>query len=642
MDSGKFSFLSEKGYCRLKISFIGYRTRDFGIMVDGDEHLDILLTPEAVKANEVIITAENPAENTESSRTGFVRLTGNDLSNVPLLLGEPDLIRALYYSPGVRSSGDGNTGFYVRGGNVDQNLILMDNAVVYNPSHVLGFFSIFNSDLISSASLIKSGIPANYGGRISSVLSVKTIDGDFEKHHATGTIGLLYSKATLHGPVVKNRIAYLVSFRKSYVNEVVKPLAGLFGGKDSAGFLSGSSYGMYDLNLKLTAKLNASNRLSLMYYRGRDNYRLSRNDIDYQTRIDWGNSLLALNWNSVLTDSSYLISSLNYSSYDFSYNASQFILDVDLFSSVRNFNYRLEYNLDTRRFGSVKSGLEAKYYNFVPNRFMLTVNETDLNYSNYQDLYAGEFAAFLTLEKDLTEHLRISAGVRAGIYMHLGPYKHIEESFGSLQDTTYFSRFETVKSYSGLEPRISVRYQLSASSSVKASYTRNYQYIHIASASSVTMPSDIWIPSTSSTAPQFGDQFTLGYYRNMMDGIISVSSEVYYKKLSNQVELLYGLGASLQDVSFENSLTTGKGYATGVEFFVQKQKGMLTGSLAYALSYTERQFDEINNGKPFPAKYDRRHELNFTATFKIGDRWEFSTAFIYATGNAMTVPVQLY
>jgi hypothetical protein len=305
-------------------------------------------------------------------------------------------------------------------------------------------------------------------------------------------------------------------------------------------------------------------------------------------------------------------------------------------------DYRLEYNADTRRLGSVKAGLEARYYNFVPNRFMLTINETNLNYSNYQDLFAGELAFFLSGEKDISGRLRISAGLRAGNYRQLGPYQSINRADELNGDTTAYGRMQTIKSYSGLEPRISVRYQLSSESSVKASYTRNYQYIHIASASSVTLPSDIWIPSTSSTPPQYGDQYTMGYYRNFKNGMFLSSAELYYKSLFNQVELLYGLGASLQDVSFENSLTRGKGYATGAEFYISKNEGLLTGSLAYSLAYTERQFDKINNGKAFPAKYDRRHELSVTAALNPGDRWQFSASFIYATGNAMTVPVQIY
>jgi hypothetical protein len=421
----------------------------------------------------------------------------------------------------------------------------------------------------------------------------------------------------------------------------VKPVAGLFVKSDSGGFLNGSSYGMYDLNLKISGKLSSKDRIGLMFYKGRDHFRLHRDDLDYRTRINWGNTILGVNWNHIYNDSSYMLNSLNYSKYDFIYNADQFIMSVDLYSSISNIGYRLEYNRQTEKFGIWKAGVEAKYYTFVPNRFMLTVNKTDLNYSTYQDLIAFESAGFVSVEKELSDKILFSGGLRLNNYRQLGPYTMMENSSG-IQDTGYFGNLKTVKAYTGLEPRLSMRFQITSRSSLKASYTRNYQYIHVASASAVTMPSDIWIPSTSHTPPQFGDQVTLGYYRNLFDDDLVASVEAYYKKLKNQVELLYGLGASLQDVSFENSLTSGKGFATGIEFFLQKQTGRVTGAVAYSLSYTERQFDEINYGKPFPAKYDRRHEINLTSVYKAGRRWEISAAFVYATGNAMTVPVQMY
>ncbi len=603
----------------------------------------MLLSPAVTETREVIVTAKNPAENTESAKTGIVELSGKEIKKLPSLMGEADLIRALNYSPGVQGASDGNSGFYVRGGNVDQNLILLDNAVVYNPSHVLGLFSVFNSDIVSNATLIKSGIPSNYGGRISSVLTVKTIDGNYEKLSASGTLGLIYSKATIQGPVIKDKLSFFVSFRKTYINEVVKPVLGMFMNVDSGSVLSGSKYGMYDLNAKLSGKLGNRNRFSLMLYKGGDNFNLNKQDIDYTTRINWGNTLLAFNWNYLISDSSFLLNSLSYSDYSFTYKADQSFMGVDLYSSIRNLNYRLEYSRTGINLGTVKTGVEVKYYTFVPNRFMLRINQENLNYSSYQDLHAGEFAVFASWEKDFTEKLRIYGGLRLNNYRQLGPYEEITNDEGSLiRDTVNYGSFETVKSYTFLEPRLSVRYEAGTKASVKASYTRNYQFIHVASASAVTMPSDIWIPSTKHTSPQFGDQFTLGYYRNFGDDTYITSIEAYYKRLRNQVELLYGLGASLQDVSFENSLTSGKGYATGIEIFVQKQKGKLTGSLSYALSYSERQFDEINDGDPFPAKYDRRHEANLTAGYRLNDRWDFSMAFIYATGNAMTVPVQIY
>ena len=640
---GNFSIQVKKGVYFLQVSYVGYNTKEISVSVSDNVRLDLVLRPRITESDEVIITAKNPVENTESTKTGFIELTGKEIKKLPTLMGEPDLIRALHYSPGVQSANDGNSGFYVRGGNVDQNLILLDNAVVYNPSHVLGFFSIFNSDIVSSASLIKSGIPASYGGRLSSVLAVKTIDGNFEKLSVSASLGLIYSKATIQGPLIKNKLSYFISFRRTYINEIVKPLLGLFMNLDSSGVLSGSKYGMFDLNVKLTYKLGNRNRFSLMAYKGKDNFILDRQSIKYKSQINWGNTLLAFNWNFMINDSSYLVNSLNYSNYEFNYNSDQFILGINLYSSIKNLNYKLEYTRNDLWKGSFKAGIEAKFYRFVPNEFMLTINQVDLNYSSYQDLYADEFAAFASWEKDVTKKLRFYGGLRLNNYSHLGPYQETNRTAeGVIQDTTYYSRFETVKNYTCLEPRLSARLQTGVNASIKASYTRNYQFIHVASASSVTMPSDIWIPSTSHTRPQFGDQVTFGYYRNFRDNSFTASVEAYYKRLRNQVELLYGLGASLQDVSFENSLTSGKGYATGIEFYLQKQQGKMTGSLGYSLSYSERQFDEINYGKPFPAKYDRRHEVNLIANYRPNDRWDFSFAFIYATGNAMTVPVQLY
>jgi hypothetical protein len=641
--NGKYSIRVKKGEHILQFSYVGYQIKKIHLSVRDHFTLNVLLTPKVTETSEVIITARNPVENTESARTGLVELTGKEIRKLPTLMGEPDLIRALQYSPGMQSANDGNSGFYVRGGNVDQNLILLDNAVVYNPSHVLGFFSVFNSDIISSASLIKSGIPANYGGRLSSVLNVRTIDGNFEKHTVSANVGLIYSKATLQGPLIENRLSYYISFRKTYFNEIAKPVLELFMPSDSGGVLSGSKYGMFDLNVKLTCLLGCRNRLSLMAYKGRDNFSLEKHDVSYRSKINWGNSLLAFNWNYVISDSSYLVNILNYSNYYFDSHSDQNILGLSLYSSIKNLNYKLEYTNNKIGEGILKTGLEAKYYRFVPNEFMLSVNQVDLNYGSYQALYASESAIFTSFEKNFTNRLKIYGGLRLNNYNHLGPYRQTNRTTeGSIQDTTDYSDFEIIKSYSCLAPRISVRLQTGASSSVKASYTRNYQFIHVASASSITMPSDIWIPSTTHTKPQFGDQITFGYYRNFMENSYTASIESYYKRLKHQVELLYGLGASLQDVSFESGLTSGKGYSTGIEFFLQKQQGKLTGWLGYSLSYSERQFEEINNGRPFPAKYDRRHEINLMANYKPNARWDYSLAFIYATGNTMTVPVQIY
>lgn len=640
---GNFRITVNGGEYVLQVSYVGYSTREIFLKIESDTRISMGLGQSVTETGTVIVTARNPAENTESARTGLVEVTGKEIRKLPTLMGEADLIRALHYTPGVQSAGDGNSGFYVRGGNVDQNLIMLDNATVFNPSHVLGFFSVFNSDIISSATLIKSGIPANYGGRLSSVLAVKTIDGNFEKLAVSANIGLIYSKVSIQGPIVKNRLSYFISFRKTYINQVAKPFLDLFAKSDSGGVLFGNKYDMYDFNAKITWKPGTRNRLSLMFYKGKDNFSMERRNIGYSNLINWGNTLFSLNWSYQNSDSSYFSNSLNYSDYAYNFGSSQFILDMNLYSAIRNLNYRMEYNKSNFFHGTLKAGIDSRYYRFIPNKFLLSINKVDLNYGSYQDLYATELAAFISWEKDFTDRLRIYGGLRLSNYDHMGPYSRVIQSGNDgLRDTLIYRRGKLVQSYTYPEPRLSLRYQTSAGSSVKASYTRNYQFIHVASSSSVTLPSDIWIPSTREIKPQYGDQMTLGYYRNFKDNTYTGSVEVYYKRLHHQVEMLYGMGASFQETSFEKSIVSGKGYSTGIELYIQKQKGNLTGSLGYSLSRSVRQFDLINNGLWFPAKYDRRHEANFAAAYRLNDRWELSLAFLYASGNAMTIPEQKY
>ncbi len=642
----------EKGYYRIqakagrqlvRFSFVGYRQFETEVNIGKDQTLNVILSPVATQTESIIITARNPEENTESTKTGLVEFTGREMKKLPTLMGESDVIRVLNYSPGVQSAGDGNSGFYVRGGNVDQNLILLDNAVVYNPSHVLGFFSVFNSDIISNATLIKSGIPASYGGRLSSVLAIKTIDGNFEKHQVSANLGLLFSSVAIQGPVFKNKLSYFISIRKSYVNAMARPINGLFGKEEGSSLIRGNQFDMYDANAKLAWKPDNRNRFSLLFYKGRDHFSLENSTIDYSNLINWGNTLVSLNWNHQISDSSYLSSSLNYSNYDFNYGSRQFILSLNLYSSVRNVNYKVDYNKSGFFGGTLKAGLDLKYYRFIPNKFLLTINDVDLDYGSYQDLQAAEMAAYVSWEKDITESLRIYGGLRISNYDQLGPYSRVTESGNEgLKDTITYSNGKIIQSYTYPEPRISIRFQTSANSSLKASYTRNYQYIHVVSSSSVSLPSDIWIPSTDAVKPQAGDQVTLGYYRNFADNRFTGSVEAYYKSLHNQVEMLYGLGASFQETSFEKSLTRGKGYSSGIEFYLQKRSGDLSGSIGYAYSYSERKFDDINNGLWFPAKYDRRHEINIVSGYTVNDRWDVSVAFVFASGNAMTIPQQKY
>lgn len=641
-EQGQFSFRTGSGHHQIQLSYIGYHPKTVAFILTRDTTLNLGLSAAPVEAGAVIVTARNPTDQTGTTKTGVVELTGKEIRKLPALMGESDLIRVLRSSPGMQNAGDGNSGFYVRGGNVDQNLIMLDNALVFNPSHVLGFFSVFNPEAIGSASLIKSGMPAQYGGRLSSVLAVKTTDGDFEHHHASANIGLIYTNLSVQGPLIKNKLSYFLAIRKTYINQLATAVTRLFQLSDTTGIVYGNKYSMSDLNAKITWKPGNRNRISLLYYTGSDFFSLNRPSVGYSSRIKWGNTLSALNWNHIRTDSIYTQHSLNYSRYLFDFVSGQFILNLNLYSAVHNLNYRYEYNHGGFLGGSLKSGVDLRFYRFIPNKFRLTVNEADVDYGSYQDLYASESSGFASWEKDLTDRLRIYAGLRLTWYTHFGPYTQVEASDqAGLTDTLTYGKGEPVKSYANPEPRFSLRYNLTSSSSVKASYTRNYQYIHVVSSGSVSLPSDIWIPSTNQIRPQYGDQFTLGYYRNQGKDW-TASAEIYYKGLQSQVEMLYGLGVSAQETSFERGVVTGRGYAGGFELYLLKHNGKLTGSLAYSLAKSMRQFDNINRGLWYPAKYDRRHEANVTAMYRLSERAEVSAAFVYATGNAMTVPEQKY
>jgi hypothetical protein len=474
------------------------------------------------------------------------------------------------------------------------------------------------------------------------VLTVKTSDGDFEKHHLSANIGLIYSNVAVQGPLVRNRLSYVLAIRQTYVNLLLKAVTRVAGIEDTAGIVYGNKYSMTDVNAKLTWKPGNRDRLSLLWYAGSDHFSLNRPAIGYNSRITWGNQLMALNWNHIRSDSIYTQNSLNYSRYRFDFASSQFILDLSLYSAVHNANYRVDYNLGGWGGGTLRAGADIRFYRFVPNKFRFTVNQANMDYGSYQDLYALEPSGYVSFERDLGERFRMYTGIRLTRYTQFGPYTQVRESAqAGLADTLEWGRGEPVKGFLHPEPRASVRYRLNENASLKASYTRNYQYIHVVSSSSVTLPSDIWIPSTNQIGPQYGDQVTLGYY-GRRGGDWNFSAELYYKGLKHQVEMLYGLGVSAQEASFERSLVTGRGYAAGGELFLQKLTGRLTGTAAYSLSKSMRQFDAINRGLWYPAKYDRRHEVNATAVFKISERASVSAAFVYATGNAMTVPEQKY
>ena len=634
---GHYTIGLEKGQHELVCSYLGYKAKQMIIVLQDNRKIDFNLSPTAIETEQVVITSDNPADHLESTKTGHIQLTGKEIAQLPALMGEPDPIMTIHYTPGVQSASEGNSGFYVRGGNVDQNLILLDNATVFNPAHVLGFFSVFNTDVINDVDLIKSGIPAKYGGRLSSVLLVNTRDGNFDKFSFGTNVGLISSKITAEGPLHKDKISFIGSFRRTYIDELLKPLVRPFtSGKSS--FYNDSRYHFYDLNGKISWVVNRKNRISASYYSGIDYFSLMNDQLNYNNLISWGNNLVSLSWYYAINSDTYLNSSFHFSDYSFNFDAGQNEVTVNLFSSVRKWNVTTEFGKKNFRMG-----FDGHFNFFVPNKLLLDINEISLNYSSNQKLQSTEASVYASYKFDFGNRFRLYAGARYTNYLHLGPYTFYRETApGVYNDSVYYNNLHIVKPYNSFEPRIAARFLINDVSSLKATYTRNYQYIHIASASSVALPSDIWIPSTMNVKPQYADHFSIGYYRNLMQDRITGSVDAYYRQLYNQIELLYGIGTGFQEKSFEKSITTGKGNSMGIELMIEKKTGKTTGWIGYTLSGTNREFAEINEGKIYPAKYDRRHDINLVVVYHLNDRWNLSSAFIYASGNAMSLPYQKY
>jgi len=641
-EKGFYQLYLKNGEYELSISYIGYTPQNIHIIIPETKQLNIQLELTSLKVDEIVVTAKKLDENIESTETGTIEISMKEIKKLPALMGETDFLRIIQLTPGIQSANDANMGFYVRGGGADQNLILLDNVPVYNPSHVLGFFSIFNSDVIQSTKLIKSGMPANYGSRISSIIDINSRNGDYEKFRASGSVGILSSKFILEGPIIRDKLSYIISARKSYIDEVLKPVVNSLFDINST-FYKNSTYNFTDINSKLSFKLSKKHNLNLTAYGGNDNYSLIKLEPEYSNAMKWGNRLLAFNWYYQVNQEWNLQSTIGYTRYDFNLDAEQKNVSIGMVSAVNDYVFRTEFCKAGYNGQIIKFGAEHYFHSFIPNNLDATSNNQLLSFGSNRKLNAHESSIFYNHEVGVTQALRFNLGVRYTYYMHVGPYyEMIKNEIGQISDSNYYSPGKKICNYNSPEPRLSVRYQINNYSSLKGSYTMNKQYIHMISSSSVTLPTDVWLPSTSIIKPQWGQQFTAGYYRNFNENVYETSINIYYKDYYNQIELLRGIVNNFQDNIFEESATFGKGYSFGAEFFVQKTSGKITGWIGYTLSATFRRFNEINDGAIYPAKYDRRHDLNLILSYDLNKKWTASATFILASGNALTLPAYKY
>jgi hypothetical protein len=636
---GFFSITMPAGQYSLTVQFIGYTPKTIPIDVQKNQTLDLELTPQSVDLSEVVISAARQEDNIVTrNQMGMEKLNVESIKNVPVLFGERDVLKVIQLLPGVKSAGEGNSGFFVRGGAADQNLILLDEATVYNASHLLGFFSVFNSDAIKDATLYKGGMPAEYGGRLSSVLDIKMKEGNTKKFSATGGIGLIASRLTVEGPLGRKddkpgldgraRGSFIVSGRRTYADAFLKL------SRDST--TNQSSLFFYDLNAKANYKLNDKNWIYASGYLGTDKL-----GVGETIGIEWGNATATLRWNHLFNNKLFLNSSLVYSNYRYIIGFGVGDAKTTITSRIKNWNLKEDFEYYANDRNTIKFGVNAIYHTIEPGTATNGAS-ADFNNINLTEKNAIETGVYASHEHTFSPKLTLKYGVRLSTFTNIGPGTYYDYNPDrSIARTYQYSSGETINTYVNLQPRASLNYVLTPESSLKLAYDRNVQYLHLLSNSNAGNPTDLWTPSTNNVKPQLADQFSIGYFRSLAQDKYEFSAETYYKNLQNQID--YRSGAETRaNENVEADLVFGKGRAYGLEMSLKKKTGRFTGWISYTLSRTERQFDAINNGAWFAARQDRTHDIALVGSYDLSKKLVLSSNFVYYTGNAVTFPTGKY
>lgn len=624
---GFYSLSLPKGDYTLQVSSVGYETQEKIVHLSQNMRLNLSLQP-ANQLATVEVNAVSSREQLESPQMGVNKINIKEINNVPVLFGERDVLKTIQLLPGVLSAGEGNSGFFVRGGTVDQNLVLLDEAMVYNASHLLGFFSTFNSDAIKDVNLYKGGMPAQYGGRLASVLDVSMLDGNNQEFGIDGGVGLIASRLKVEGPIKKDKGSFMISGRRTYADLFLKLSA------DTS--INKSKLYFYDLNLKANYQFNQNNTLYLSGYFGKD-------VLGYASEFgfDWGNATGTLRWNHVFNSKLFSNTSLIYS--DFKYNVNIFSDNNDfaIASRIQNLNLKQDFNYFAGNHSNLRFGLNVMQQEISPAGIDAS-EESDVNSLKIENRRGIELAPYVSHEWKPMQRLSFIYGLRFNAFLLLGPGNFYSyDADGDVANTATYGSGAVVEHYFNLEPRFSVNYLLTKNSSIKASYNRNTQNIHQLTNATSTLPTDAWVLSSNNIKPQLADQGAFGYYRNFDDNKYEFSAEVYYKAMQHQID--YKNAADLQaNENVEAELVYGVGKAYGLELYLKKKSGRLNGWVSYTLSRSKRKFDAINQGQWFAARQDRIHDVAIVGMYQLSDRWSFSGTFVYNTGNAVTFPSGKY
>ncbi len=621
---GFYSITLEEGTHTLFIRSIGYESRDLTITLSGNQTQEIKLEAKKSELKKVVIKTKKDNDQITSTEMGVEELDMKMVNKIPVLFGERDILKMIQLLPGVKSAGEGNSGFYVRGGSADQNLVLLDEAPVYNASHLLGFFSVFNSDAIKDVKLYKGTAPASYGGRLSSVLDVKMKDGNNQNYSVSGGVGLIASRLNLEGPIVKDKGSFLLSARRTY--------ADVFTAFSKDTNVQKAKLYFYDFNAKANYKFNENNRVYLSGYFGKDVLGFGG-----AFGINWGNATGTLRWNHIFNQKLFSNTSLIFSNFDYNIEGNFGGTSFRIFSRIRDYNLKQDFQYFANKKSEFKFGVNSIYHSIIPGALTIKNDEIDLSV-DLTKKFGWENAAYASHKYKFNGAFNIEYGLRLSSWSNLGAgtfYSY--DADGNQSDSTILKKGEIGKTYVNLEPRFVANYTIDDENSIKASYTRNTQNLHLLSNSNGGSPTDLWIGSSNNVKPEISDQVALGYFRNFDKNNYEVSAEVYYKHMQNQID--YKTGAELVfNENVESQLLYGYGRAYGLELFAKKKYGRLNGWVGYTLSKTERKIDGINNGEFYNAKQDRTHEVSIVGIYEISKKLSFSSSWVYYTGNAITFP----
>lgn len=630
---GFFSITLPQGKYNLQVRYLGYVMQKISVDLTSNQMLDLQLEGESNVITEVEVNAEALDANVSNVEMGVAKLSMETIKKVPALMGEIDVIRSIQMTPGVSTVGEGSGGFNVRGGGVDQNLILLDEAPVYNSSHLFGFFSVFHPDAVKDVKLVKGGIPAQYGGRLSSILDIRMKEGNNKKLSGAGGIGTVFSRFALEGPIAKDKASFIVAGRRSYADMFLK--------LSSDEELKNNQLHFYDLSAKVNWEINENNRIFLSGYFGKDVFRFGE---DFQ--MNWGNTTATLRWNHLFSDRLFANFTGVFSNYNYELGVPSGTQSFEWKSNIMNYIAKADMSYFINPNSTLNFGVDATYYQISPGKVKPLSDNSIFNPFSLEENRGLELAIYIDQELQVNSKLALQYGLRFSRYNYLGGrtvYEYVGED-GKRKERIHAQKFENnevVTSYQNLEPRFSARYTLNPTSSLKLSYNRMAQYIHLISNTTAATPTDVWTPSTNNIKPQIADQVALGYFRNFKDNAYEFSVEGFYKTMQNQIDYVDGADLLLNE-DLEAELLYGTGRAYGLEFFLKKNTGRFNGWITYTLSKSERKINGLSNNEYYPAKYDRTHNLSVVGMFDLSKRWSFGANFTYLTGVANTFPDARY